>query len=76
MDLIVDNGKPVEPSKSKKIVSAIRGDNKMTMVFSHSDIQQMIINKIYHETPWLKPYQKAGLQYNKSDNTFTLEWEK
>lgn len=53
MDLIVDNGKPVEPSAGKKIISSLIGDNKMTMVFSHNDIQQMIIDKIFHDTHWM-----------------------
>lgn len=76
MDLIVDNGKPVEPGKSKKIISTLRGDNKMTMVFSHGDIQQMLINKIYHETPWLSNYRIASMKHNLADNTYTLEWTK
>lgn len=76
MDLIVDNGKPVEPSTTKKIISSLKGDIKMTMVFSHTDIQQLIVDQIYNSTSWLKSYKKASLKHNVQDDTYTVEWNK
>jgi len=76
MDLVVDNGKPVEPSKPQKAMAAVTRDKKLTIVLSHEDVQAMIGNKIYQESPWMKDYKAFTFKHNPSDNTYTLEYLK
>ena len=72
MDLVIDNGKVVEPSKIKKAVAAVKRDTDAVIVLPHADVQKMVVHKLWAESRWLEKYKSAGLKYNAADNSFTI----
>lgn len=72
MDLIVNNGKVGEPSKLKKIMAKLGGNEELNILLSHKDIQQMIVTKMSLETPWLSKYTHGSLDFDTKTNSFII----
>ena len=49
--------------------------NVIAVQFSHADLQQLLINKLYHEAAWLKDF-KRGLLKNNANGSYTVEFYK
>lgn len=43
--------------------------------FSHADLQQLLINRLYQEAVWLKEF-KRGMLKNNPDGSYTVEFYK
>lgn len=72
MDLIVDNGKVIEPNFGQKIKAKVKRDQEARVILSSSDLQQLVVNKIHADTPWLEKYTRGSLRYNLDTDTFTV----
>jgi hypothetical protein len=71
MDLVVNNGKPVEPSTIKKVVSALKRDEDAVVVLPWMEIQRIVGNDLYNGSTWLKKYKSFTCKYNPSDQSVT-----
>lgn len=74
MDLVVDNGKVTEPSNIKKVIAAVTRDTDAVIVLPFGDVHQFVVDSIWNGTPWLSKYKSASMEYNKTDNSFTLRF--
>ena len=74
MELIVNNGKVIEPGAVKKAVAKAKRDVEATITLSHTDVAQMLLNKLYAETPWLQTYTHGRLLYEAG--MFTIVFSK
>lgn len=72
MELIVDNGKVLEPSLVKKIKATMMNDNTATIILPFSEVQGIIGNEIYNDSKWLNNYKTFRLEYDKKSNSFSL----
>lgn len=72
MDLVVDNGKPVEPSKMQKAIAAVTRDKDAVIVLPWREIQRIVGNELYNGASWLKKYKSFDAKYNISDQSVTI----
>lgn len=77
MDLIVDNGKPLEPSSAKKAIAALKRDKALVVTLPSEDINRIVCDHLWSGSTWLGKYKFAtvkpsedGLSYS---ITFTVE---
>lgn len=72
MELTVDNGKAVEPTAFKKAKAIVTRDPEAVITLSGDDIQKMLIQKLWDETPWLTKYNRGRVLYDTSTRMFTI----
>lgn len=72
MEIVVDNGKALEPSNVKKAVAAVTRDTKAVITLPISHVQEIIARKLWTESPWLEKYKSASMEVTSDGAVITF----
>lgn len=72
MEIVVDNGKAVEPSNIKKAVAAMTRDTEAVISLPMTQVQEIVARKLWGESPWLDKYKSASMIITNDGATITF----
>lgn len=77
MELIVDNGKVIEPKMAQRTKAKIKREETLQIRMSLNDIHRIMAEKIWNDSPWIR---NTGCYFStlriESPFTFVLELRK
>lgn len=62
MEIVVDNGKIVEPSTVKKAMAAMKSDTKAVVHLPLIQVQEILAHKLWGESQWLSKYKSCAVE--------------
>lgn len=65
-------GETASPPRPAQVTSVT---NKITVQLTHTDLQKMVVRKLYTKAGWLKEFKTGALRVN-PNGTFTAEFYK
>lgn len=71
MELIINNGKVVEPTSGKKIAAVIARDPIASINLPIEIVQRIMVDHLWKDCKWLEKYEYAQMLLN-ADNTYTF----
>lgn len=76
MELVVNKGVVEKPSLIKKVRAMAARDKEAVIILSQADIQEIVINKIFQESTWLKKYTQGYLDFDVQNNSYVVTFSK
>jgi hypothetical protein len=76
MELIVDNGKAIEPKTINKLVAKVKRDRELKVTMPRADVQHIVGNHIYKNSVWLQSYTHFSLTASADGNEFYITFTK
>jgi hypothetical protein len=76
MELVVNKGVVEKPSLIKKVRAMAAGDKEAVIILSPTDIQSIVVDKIFQESTWLRKYTHGHLDFDVQNNSYVVTFSK